>query len=68
MRELRILRICQTGLTDSGILQLHTLSALEYLEIGPHVSKKAAENLKTALPACAIESYDESGVNTFTLR
>jgi hypothetical protein len=49
------------NISDSGLPPLKSLTNLKELNIGPDVTKEAAEELRAALPKCEIRRIDASG-------
>jgi len=65
LRRLRVLKLYDADmLTDAGIKHLARLTNLEQLTFGPrpkHVTAKALDDLRRALPNCRIIVTDEEG-------
>lgn len=54
MTELQHLELSPLEVTDEGIRQLKGLTKLKELSFGPRISKKAADELRAALPECKV--------------
>jgi hypothetical protein len=67
VENLKLLSVHGTPLTDEGIWQLRTLKRLEYLSVGPHITRAGAQRLKGALPNCRISGYDAKNVGVFDI-
>jgi hypothetical protein len=61
MTSLERLSLYLTDLSDAGLPALASLKNLKSLDIGPHISIKAANQLRDALPECRISRFNSRG-------
>jgi len=61
MAQLERLFLYPSEITDDGLVHLQTLINLKELDIGPNISKAAADKLRAALPQCEIRRVDKNG-------
>ena len=66
--SLETLEIIGTAVTNAGIAKLAGMENLKFLEVGPNVSKQAADELKKKLPHCIMEGIDQSGSQSFVIQ
>jgi hypothetical protein len=54
LTNLKLLWLDNTAVTDSGLVHLERLSALEHLRLPAGISEEAFQRLQKALPSCRI--------------
>jgi Leucine-rich repeat (LRR) protein len=65
MTQLESLELWPSFVTDDGLTHLRTLTNLKQLSVGPHITEKAADKLRQALPNCEIRRVDAHGSSGF---
>lgn len=68
LRHLRFLNLIGTQFTDDGLERLNSLRELTVLQVGPHVTRSAAQRLKQKLPGCEIHGFDPRGSQIFAIQ
>jgi len=61
--HVKSLDLYPSTVTDARLIQLKSLKELQTLDIGPHITKEAADELRSALPQCKIRLFDASGLS-----
>jgi len=66
MTQLESLHLCPVSITDDGLVHLRTLTNLKQLDVGPYITKEAANELRKALPGCRITRFEKNNSGGFS--